>query len=45
LINIQNQTIEVYRPQEPREVLQKPSLLKGELVLPSFLINLKFLWL
>jgi len=45
LIDIQNQTIEVYRPQEPREVLQKPSLLKGELVLPNLSINLDFLWL
>jgi Uma2 family endonuclease len=45
LIDIQNQTIEVYRPQEPREVLQKPSLLKGELVLPDFSININFLWL
>ncbi|MFM7573356.1 MAG: Uma2 family endonuclease, partial [Snowella sp.] len=32
LIDIQNKTVEVYRPQEPREVLQKPSLLTGELV-------------
>jgi Uma2 family endonuclease len=45
LIDIQNQTVEVYRPQEPHEVLQKPSLLKGELVLPYFSINLDFLWL
>jgi Uma2 family endonuclease len=45
LIDIQNQTVEVYRPQESHEVLQKPSLLKGELVLPYFSINLDFLWL
>ena len=45
LIDIQNKTVEVYRPQEPREVLQKPSLLKGELVLPNLSINLDFLWL
>ena len=45
LIDIQNQTVEVYRPQEPHEVLQKPSLLKEELVLPYFSINLDFLWL
>ena len=45
LIDIQNQTVEVYRPQESYEVLQKPSLLKGELVLPYFSINLDFLWL
>ena len=45
LIDIQNQTVEVYRSQESREVLQKPSLLKGELVLPNLSINLNFLWL
>ena len=45
LIDIQNQTVEVYRSQESREVLQKPSLLKGELVLPNLSINLDFLWL
>ena len=45
LIDIQNQTVEVYLPQESYEVLQKPSLLKGELVLPYFSINLDFLWL
>lgn len=45
LIDIQNKTVEVYRPQEPREVLQKPSLLTGELVLPNLSIELSFLWL
>ena len=45
LIDIQNQTIEVYRPQEPCQVLQKPSLLTGELVLPNLSIELSFLWL
>lgn len=45
LIDIQNQAVEVYRPQEPREVVQKPSLLTGELVLPDFSININFLWL
>jgi len=45
LIDIQNQTVEVYRPQEPREVVQKPSLLTGELILPDFSININFLWL
>lgn len=44
LIDIQNQTVEIYRPQQRCEVLQKPSLLAGELVLPDFSINLDFLW-
>jgi len=45
LIDIQNQTVEVYRPQQACEVLQKPSVLTGESVLVSFSINLDFLWL
>ncbi len=45
LIDIQNQTVEVYRPQEPREVLQEPSLLTGDYLLPNFSVSLNFLWL
>ena len=45
LIDIQNQTIEVYRPQESREVLQKPSVLTGDSILSNFSVNLDFLWL
>jgi Uma2 family endonuclease len=45
LIDIQNQTIEVYRPQEPREVLQKPKILTGDSILLNFSVNLDFLWL
>jgi Uma2 family endonuclease len=29
LIDIQNQTVEIYRPQQDCEILQKPSLLAG----------------
>jgi Uma2 family endonuclease len=45
LIDIQNQTVEVYRPQEPREVVQKPSVLTGDSILLNFSVNLDFLWL
>jgi Uma2 family endonuclease len=45
LIDIQNQTVEVYRPQEPREILQKPSVLTGDSILSNFSVNLDFLWL
>ena len=45
LIDIQNQTVEVYRSQESREVLQKPSVLTGDYILSNFSINLDFLWL
>ncbi|UXE58865.1 MAG: Uma2 family endonuclease [Woronichinia naegeliana WA131] len=45
LIDIQNQTVEVYRPQQACEVLQKPILLTGESVLRKFSVSLDFLWL
>jgi len=45
LIDIQNQTVEVYRSQESREVLQKPSVLTGDSILSNFSVNLDFLWL
>lgn len=45
LIDIQNKTVEVYRPQEPPEVLQKPSVLTGDSILSNFSVNLDFLWL
>jgi Uma2 family endonuclease len=44
LIDIQNQTIEVYRPQQICQISQKPSLLTGESILDGFSINLDFLW-
>lgn len=45
LIDIQNQTVEIYRPQKSREVLQKPSVLTGDSILLNFSVNLDFLWL
>jgi Uma2 family endonuclease len=45
LIDIQNKTVEVYRPQEPPEVLQKPSVLTDDSILSNFSVNLDFLWL
>ena len=45
LLDILNQTVKVYRPQEPREVLQKPKILTGKPVLTNFSISLDFLWI
>ena len=45
LLDILNQTVKVYRPQEPREVLQKPKILTGKPVLTNFSITLDFLWI
>jgi Uma2 family endonuclease len=44
LINRQNRTIEVYRPDRPVEILQSPATLSGEDVLLGFRIDLKFVW-
>jgi Uma2 family endonuclease len=44
LIDIQNQTVEVYQPKKFCEVLQKPSLLKGKPVLTNCSISVDFLW-
>ncbi|MDF5734127.1 MULTISPECIES: Uma2 family endonuclease [unclassified Nostoc] len=40
LINPQNQQVEIYRPGQDVEVLQSPSSLSGEDVLPGFLLDL-----
>lgn len=45
LIDPPNQRVEVYRPGEPVEILQKPSTISGEPVLPGFQLNLdRILW-
>ncbi|WP_353260255.1 Uma2 family endonuclease, partial [Prochlorothrix hollandica] len=36
LINPQDQTVEIYRPQQPREVRSLPTVLSGESVLEGF---------
>ncbi|WP_375509835.1 Uma2 family endonuclease [uncultured Nostoc sp.] len=40
LIDPQNQQVEIYRPGQDVEVLQSPTSLSGENVLPGFLLNL-----
>ncbi|MBD0335454.1 MAG: Uma2 family endonuclease [Cyanobacteria bacterium Co-bin13] len=44
LINPQDKQVEIYRPQQPVEVLKAPSSLAGESVLPKFVLNIAWLW-
>jgi Uma2 family endonuclease len=41
LINPKNQQVEIYRPQQETEVLQSPTSLSGEDVLPGFVLDLQ----
>ena len=44
LIDTKNKIVEIYRPNQPLEVLKKPVTLSGEDILPGFVLNLQFLW-
>jgi Uma2 family endonuclease len=44
LINPQLQQVEIYRPQQPLEILQSPTIISGESVLANFDLNLAWLW-
>lgn len=44
LINPQQQQVEIYRPDKPVEVVNKPSSLSGGEILPNFVIELDFIW-
>ncbi len=44
LINPSSQTVQIYRPQQPVEVVNSPSQLSGEDVLPGFVLNCDRLW-
>jgi Uma2 family endonuclease len=44
LINPETQQVEIYRPEQPVEILLAPSELSGEPVLPRFTLNLAWLW-
>ncbi|HAG81554.1 MAG TPA: hypothetical protein DCL61_10380, partial [Cyanobacteria bacterium UBA12227] len=41
LIDRKNKCVEIYRPQQEVEVLQSPTHLSGEDVLPGFILDLK----
>lgn len=40
LIDPQNQQVEIYRPNQPREIIKLPTTLSGEDVLPGFTLEL-----
>lgn len=44
LINPREQQVEIYRPHQPVEVLQSPTSLSGEDVLPGFVLNLQLIF-
>ncbi len=44
LINRKQQQVEIYRPGQPPEIVQVPSRLSGEDVLPGFVLNLEWFW-
>lgn len=41
LLNPQDRQVEIYRPEQEVEVLQSPTSLSGEEVLPSFVLSLQ----
>ena len=44
LIDPQTRTVEIYRSGQPREVLQNPTALSGETILPGFSLTLDRIW-
>ena len=44
LLNRQDRQAEIYRPNQPKQVLQAPATLSGEDVLPGFTLDLSVIW-
>ena len=44
LINRKNRQVEIYRPGQDVEVLDSPTTLSGEDVLPNFVLDLQIVW-
>lgn len=44
LINPKNRQVEIYRQGREKEVLDNPTILSGEDVLPGFILNLSLIW-
>ena len=44
LINPQKRQVEIYRANQPKQVLQNPEQVDGEDILPGFVFNLFILW-
>jgi Uma2 family endonuclease len=44
LLNRQDRQVEIYQPNQPKQVLEAPIALSGEAVLPGFRLNLSSFW-
>ncbi|MCC3470610.1 MAG: Uma2 family endonuclease [Microcoleus sp. PH2017_40_RAT_O_B] len=44
LINRKSRQVEIYRPNQEVEILQSPTTVSGEDVLPGFVLNLESIW-
>ncbi|HBS72080.1 MAG TPA: hypothetical protein DEA79_23855, partial [Cyanobacteria bacterium UBA11153] len=44
LMNRKSQRVEIYRQGKPLEVLENPTELSGEDVLPGFVLDLRIVW-
>ena len=44
LLNRQDRQVEIYRPHQPKQVLQFPTTLSGEEVLPGLVLDLSAIW-
>jgi Uma2 family endonuclease len=44
LIDPDTKTVETYRPGAPVEILQSPTTLSGETILPGFVLDLRTIW-
>ncbi|VXD24969.1 Uma2 family endonuclease [Planktothrix paucivesiculata] len=44
LINRQNRQVEIYRQGREKEILENPTTLSGEDILPGFVLNLSLIW-
>jgi len=44
LINRKNRQVEIYRPGREKEILDNPTTLSGEDVLPGFVLDLSLIW-
>lgn len=44
LIDRKNRVVEIYRQGQPKEVLESPTSLSGEDILPEFVLDLQIIW-
>jgi Uma2 family endonuclease len=44
LVDRKKRDVEIYRPNQPVEVLDRPEILSGESILPNFELNMSIVW-